>query len=238
MVHSTYYGAFNGFGTTELAKGTTGYKNADVCNRSIRDFIARSACDAPTNRAAQVELGAEGVVIKLAVRDQSANNQRAERVIKYENIRMVTKLPPRGACGFAAIAISSNNAGGLKGANSGAGSGSPLSRTLSKASEAKAFKIISHVWTPQNNEQLDEFYEAVTLRLRKRKRRPTMSSPTQRISMMAQASWVAAYATYGRGADKENTPSLHRPNGKPARTTTTDPWGDSEIINGEEVWSF
>jgi len=242
MAQHVYVGSFNGFGTTTLSPkraGSSTYKNADVCNESIKDWFERKRTTAAQkgrpDAAAAAQLTPHGISLRLA--GAAVDAQRASRIIKYENIRMVTKLPPAHPNGRTMLAITSNDGGGLDGSR-------PM--TVSNLSQGKAFKIISHMFTPATDQALDEFYSHVISSLTRRKRRPTMSAPTQRIamSMLTQASWMDAYTK-----DKENggAPSARRKSRsssrRKSRTRRTrsarDVFGDEvETVNGEEVWSF
>ena len=72
---------------------------------------------------------------------------------RYDNIRMVTKLPPRRETqGRNLLAISSNDAASSR----------SKSKALAKSTDAKAYKVISHVWAPKDEPTLNAFYEAVT----------------------------------------------------------------------------
>lgn len=247
MVQQTYYGSFNGFGTTTLSAkraGSSSYKNADVCNESIHDWFKKRAGkgQAKGETASCAQLTPQGILIRLSPVGKAVDAQRGTRTIKYENIRMVTKMPPKHANGRTMLAISSNNDGGLN------GNGPARPMTLSNlSSQGKAFKIISHMFTPANDETLEEFYKHVTFQLTKRKRRPTMSAPTQRIamSMLTQAAWTAAYQTEdkenGGGSTRRKSRSSSRRKSRGTRSTRTlaDIFGDEvETVNGEEVWSF
>lgn len=249
MVQLVYVGTFNGFGTTNLSPkraGSSTYKNADICNESIKNWFDKKRTTAAQkgrpDADAAAQLTPHGISLRLA--GAAVDAQRASRIIKYENIRMVTKLPPAHPNGRSVLAITSNDCGGLSGAR-------PMS--VSNLSQGKAFKIISHMFTPATDQALDEFYGHVISSLTRRTRRPTMSAPTQRIamSMLTQASWMNAYTKDAYTKDKENghggAPSLRRKSRSSlrrksrARSTRSarDVFGDEvETVNGEEVWSF
>lgn len=77
--------------------------------------------------------------------------------------------------------------------------GMHATQTLSKTSDAKAFKIISHVWAPKDAATLDAFYNAVTAKLvehkkaKEQERRKSMASPQLAVvNTMTAASWMTA----------------------------------------------
>lgn len=234
-----HIGAFHGFGTTEIKSGATGQKNAALCNESIRNWVTQRP---KLNKLVAVELGDTGLTMSLNVNGSTPRNQRGERLIKYENIRMVTRLPPCAlSYGQTILAISANDAGGLEQQGQG---------QLSKRSQAKNFKVITHLWSPKDAQTLEDFYERVTVHLTRRKRRPTISSPTQRMSTMTTASWITAYDTTNNQSMNNNGPATHKRREswtedtmKLATTTTTissdsDIFDDVANVNGEQVWSF
>lgn len=248
MVQLVYVGTFNGFGTTNLSPkraGSSTYKNADICNESIKNWFDKKRTTAAQkgrpDAAASAQLTQQGILVRLSA---AVDAERASRTIKYENIRMVTKLPPAHPNGRPVLAITSNDCGGLSGAR-------PMS--VSNLSQGKAFKIISHMFTPATDQALDEFYGHVISSLTRRTRRPTMSAPTQRIamSMLTQASWMDAYTKDAHAKDKENghggAPSARRKSRSSSRRksrarstrSARNVFGDEvETVNGEEVWSF
>ena len=173
-------------------------KNVSMCKASIRNWMEKQkenhAWRGTSARVVQVELGEQGITLRLNNHMVSSGNSNTNnnghtpcstrshaqhpttaRLIKYENIRMVTWLPPhclnlpkaqkgqRGSPHTSLLAISSSDHVAESACTTAMGASH---RTFATAKQST--RVVTHIWAPGNDVAAQAFYTEVVQRLGKR----------------------------------------------------------------------